>query len=93
MREARYTTRFERDFKREGKSPNNKDLDFKLQRVIDLLLEDQVLPRKYRDHALSGKYQDTRECHVKPDLLLMYFKRGDNLLFLVRLGSHAEIFG
>lgn len=93
MREARYTTKFERDLKREGKSPNNKDLDFKLQRVINLLLEDQVLPSKYRDHALSGKYSDTRECHVKPDLLLVYFKRGDNLLFLVRLGSHADIFG
>jgi mRNA interferase YafQ len=93
VREARYTTKFERDLKREGKSPNNKDLDFKLQRVINLLLDDQVLPSKYRDHALSGKYSDTRECHVKPDLLLVYFKRGDNLLFLVRLGSHADIFG
>ncbi|NDF93162.1 MAG: type II toxin-antitoxin system YafQ family toxin, partial [Actinobacteria bacterium] len=62
-------------------------------RVIDLLLEDQVLPSKYRDHALIGNYQNTRECHVKPDLLLVYFKRGNNLLFLVRLGSHSEIFG
>jgi mRNA interferase YafQ len=57
-----------------------------------LLLADQVLPLRYRDHALGGEYSDCRECHIKPDLLLIYRKVGDDVLELTRLGSHSELF-
>lgn len=53
---------------------------------------DLPLPRKHQDHALKGEYVGTRECHVKPDLLLIYFKMDKTLLTLVRLGSHSELF-
>ncbi|EGF11193.1 addiction module antitoxin [Neisseria bacilliformis ATCC BAA-1200] len=60
--------------------------------VLNCLVQDAPLPEKYRDHPLTGDFKDYRECHVKPDLLLVYAKRG-NALHLARLASHAELFG
>jgi len=54
---------------------------------------DQALPSRFRDHDLNGDWVDHRECHLKPDLLLIYRKVGSELLILVRLGSHSELFG
>jgi YafQ family addiction module toxin component len=51
------------------------------------------LPEKNRDHALGGEWRDHRECHLKPDLLLIYRKPNAAVLQLVRLGSHSELFG
>ncbi|MFM8961933.1 MAG: type II toxin-antitoxin system YafQ family toxin [Actinomycetota bacterium] len=93
MRIVRYSTRFSKDLKREGKSPNNKELTSKLQLIIDLLCEDQELPIRLQDHALIGEFIGWRELHVKPDLLLLYRKVGQESLDLLRLGSHYEIFG
>ena len=93
MRSVRYTTRFNKDVRREGKSPNNKDLPTKLQVVIDLLAEDKDLPVNLHDHLLVGEFVGMRELHVKPDLLLIYRKIADSSLELLRLGSHSEIFG
>lgn len=50
------------------------------------------LPAKYRNHQLKGNFSGVWECHVKPDLLLLYQIHGD-VLKLIRLGTHAEIFG
>ena len=58
-----------------------------------LLLSDQFLPENARDHVLSGDWVGYRECHVKPDLLLIYRKPGADTLRLARLGSHSELFG
>jgi mRNA interferase YafQ len=49
------------------------------------------LADKYRDHALSGDWKDHRDCHVKPDLVLIYRKPDADRLQLVRLGSHSEL--
>lgn len=56
------------------------------------LINGLTLPEKYRDHALIGNWKGFRECHIKPDLLLIYEKQ-DHIIQLVRLGSHAELFG
>ena len=61
--------------------------------VVALLLSGQVLPENSRDHALSGDWVGYRECHIKPDLLLIYRKPDADTLRLARLGSHAELFG
>lgn len=58
-----------------------------------LLAADQPLLEGNLDHALSGDWAEYRECHLKPDLLLVYRKSGDDLLKLARLGSHSELFG
>jgi mRNA interferase YafQ len=92
MRELEYTTQFERDFKREKKGKSGKGLDLVLENVLDLLAADKRLPVKLKDHPLRGEYFGTRECHVKPDLLLIYEKRGKSVLVLIRLGSHSELF-
>ena len=92
MREIDYSSQFERDYKREKKSPHNKNLDSILEELINFLCADVLLPKKFRDHALKGDYLGTRECHVKPDLLLIYYKTDETLLTLVRLGSHSELF-
>ena len=61
--------------------------------MIFQLLNDEALPEKYRDHQLTGDWVGYRECHIKPDLLLIYKQADDNTLRLARLGSHSELFG
>ena len=68
-------------------------LDNDLKPVLVALATDQPLDAKYRDHDLSGDWAGYRECHVKPDLLLIYRKSDADTLRLARLGSHSKLFG
>ncbi len=72
---------------------HSKDVGSLLPEILKLLLVDEPLPEKNRDHALSGDWTGYRECHVKPDLLLIYRKPDADTLRLARLGSHSELFG
>jgi len=61
--------------------------------VIEILANGDVLPQKYKDHALSGNYKGCKECHVRPDLLLIYrINEGILELTLVEIGSHSDLF-
>ena len=91
MREIKYTNRFKRDYKREKASRLGKKLDAILMEAVALLAVDQPLPRRYFDNPLSGEWGDHRDCHIKPDLVLIYRKPDDDSLELVRLGSHSEL--
>lgn len=91
MRTIETTTRFRRDYKREKKGQLGKHLDALLREVIDLLAEDNPLPARYADHPLAGDWKDHRDCHVRPDLILIYRQVGFDTLQLVRLGSHSEL--
>lgn len=62
-----------------------------LPAVIALLAQDISLPARFRDHALTGEYADHRDCHIRPDLVLIYRKPDAETLELVRLGSHSEL--
>jgi mRNA interferase YafQ len=88
MAEVVFTSQFKRDFKKRARE---KDLNALLSSVIDLVIEGDSLPAKFRDHPLKGGYSGCRECHLKPDLLLIY-ARGPEELRLIRLGSHSELF-
>jgi len=90
MRALERTNRFKRDYKREKRS--DLLLDETLVPVIEMLAEDGVLPERLKDHALGGGWKGFRDCHVKPDLVLVYAKPKGRLT-LVRLGSHSELFG
>ena len=92
MRRIERTNAFRRDFKREQRGQHRRDLEALLASAISLLAEDKPLPEKNRDHALAGEWRDFRECHLKPDLLLIYRKPDADVLQLVRLGSHSELF-
>ncbi|KAA9371100.1 type II toxin-antitoxin system YafQ family toxin [Ochrobactrum quorumnocens] len=94
MRTIKLTSRFKKDLKRERKGRYRSTLEADLFDVMDMLSSDAVLPEKYRDHALTGDWKDHRDCHIKPDLVLIYQKTDDDellILQLVRLGSHSEL--
>lgn len=91
MRTIRYTNRFKRDYKREKASQRGKALDAELAEVVKMLAADIALPRRHFDHPLSGEWRDHRDCHVRPDLVLIYRKPDDKNLDLVRLGSHSDL--
>lgn len=91
MRTIDRTTRFKRDYKREAKGLHRATLEGDIRTVVALLATDQPLPVKYRDHPLTGEWKDFRDCHVRPDLVLIYQKADPNVLRLVRLGSHGEL--
>jgi len=93
MRRIERTGAFRRDFKREKRGEHRRDIDSLVSFIVSLLAEDRTLPEKNRDHSLSGEWDDHRECHLKPDLLLIYRKPDAQILQLVRLGSHSELFG
>ena len=82
------TSSFKKDYKK-----LNKQDKLLLKDVITSLAEGKDLEVKFRDHALSGNFLGCRECHVKPDLLLIYRVNDDILeLALVNVGSHSQLF-
>jgi mRNA interferase YafQ len=93
MRTIERSTVFKRDHKRIKAMPRHSSgLDTLLPGVLALLVEDRALPEAYHDHSLSGDWVGYRECHIKPDLLLIYKKPDAETLRLARLGSHSELF-
>ncbi len=90
MREIDLQSRFKRDYKREKKA--NPSLDAILTPVLNMLVMDATLPERLSDHALRGEWKGFRDCHVKPDLVLIYAK-SEGVLSLARLGSYSEVFG
>ena len=92
MRTIRETKSFSKDLKRVRKDSFHQNIDFLLAQVLTLLINDLPLPAKLRDHALKGKFHNLRDCHLKPNLILLYRKIGSQFLELIRLGSHSEIF-
>ena len=91
MREIKQTNQFKRDLKRESKGLHHTTLAKNFTGIVKLLASDETLPDKYRDHLLTGDWKDYRDCHIKPDLVLIYRKPDDEVLQLVRLGSHSEL--
>ena len=91
MRQIERTGQFKRDYKREAKGRHRATLDTDLVSVLVALAGDQPLESRHCDHALTGDWKDHRDCHVKPDLVLIYQKPDADTLRLVRLGSHSEL--
>lgn len=91
MRRIERSKTFKRDYQRVTATPKHRDLENLLAAVLTLLATDIPLPACYVDHPLRGEWQDFRDCHIKPDVVMIYRKRGDDVLQLVRLGSHSEL--
>lgn len=91
MRTIRRTGAFKRDYKRERKGRHGRTLDVDLVDIVRRLAADLPLEERHRDHALVGDWKDHRDCHIRPDLILIYRKPDDAMLDLVRLGSHSEL--
>ncbi|MBQ8849282.1 MAG: type II toxin-antitoxin system YafQ family toxin [Clostridia bacterium] len=92
MLKIEFTCQFKKDYKlavKRGCSPEE------LMKVVSILADEQPLPEKYRDHALenSRNYRNVRECHIKPDWLLIYKIYDDRLILeLIRTGTHSDLF-
>ncbi len=91
MRTIRRTSAFKRDYRREKKGRFGGILEAELTCILSDLSEDKPLAAAHHDHALSGQWKDHRDCHVRPDLVLIYRKADSEHLDLVRLGSHSEL--
>ena len=79
---------FTKDLKKAGLNPTN---TAKMYMYTSLLLNGKDLPVEARDHSLSGEYHDTREFHISGDLLIIY-RHEENVLQLLRLGTHSQLF-
>jgi mRNA interferase YafQ len=91
MRTIKRTSRFKKDYKRKAKGQHRATLDEDLLAAVSLLATNSPLPERCRDHPLTGEWIDHRDCHIKPDLVLIYRVPDAETLELVRLGSHSEL--
>jgi len=91
MRAIKYTRRFKRDYRREKTGVLGKKLDKLLLSAVTVLADDKPLPHRYFDPPLAGEWKDHRDCHIRPDLVLIYRKSDADSLELMRLGSHSEL--
>lgn len=83
------SNQFKKDLKLMNRRGINLDL---LDAVVNKLANSEKLDEKYHDHALTGNYIGYRECHIKPDWLLIYRINNSELyLFLSRTGSHSDL--
>lgn len=84
------STQYKKDYKRYRNNP----LKMKaLAEIIDLLANEQPIPAQYKPHMLHGDYKGCMECHVQGDFLLVWVDEARDVIELVRLGSHSELFG
>lgn len=89
MYELRTTSRFKKDFKRCKNRGKNLA---KLKAATELLTETGTLPAEYVPHPLRGEYKDCIDAHLEPDWILIYRPEADNLITLIRTGTHADLF-
>jgi len=90
MLKIQYHNQFKKDYKLALKRGCNPEL---LVEVVELLVNEIVLPEKYKDHKLTGNYKGFRECHIQNDWLLVYkIKKDELILILSRIGTHSDLF-
>ena len=93
MRTIELSNAFKKDYKRVKANPRySNDLRKIYESAVLLLAEDKPLPESYKDHFLIGEWKGYRECHLKPDLLLIYKSEEPNILRIARLSSHSDLF-
>ena len=91
MRAIERTSRFKTRLPARKIRGSEQETGSALIEALDLLAADRPLPHRYFDHPLSGEWSGFRDCHIRPDLVLIYEKPDAHTLRLVRLGSHSEL--
>ena len=89
MNTLKFTSQFKKDLK---KYKHNATVLGKLKYILNLLVNNEVIPEEFRPHMLQGNYKNHMECHVENDTLLIWFDRDAPIIKLVRFGSHSELF-
>ncbi|MDE6045441.1 MAG: type II toxin-antitoxin system YafQ family toxin [Helicobacter sp.] len=88
----KYNVKFAHAFKKSYRKLAQKEQDLMFE-LIDRLANNETLEEKHHDHKLKGEFLGYRECHIKPDLLLLYQKHDDILVLVcINVGSHSELF-
>lgn len=81
---------YKKDYKRYR---HNEKMKAALQVVLNMLANEQPIPSEYQPHMLTGNYKGCLECHIESDFLLIWIDNKRDIIELVRLGSHSELFG
>jgi mRNA interferase YafQ len=84
-----YSTPYKKDFKKYRNQPGKLQ---KLLEVLRMLETEEELPLELKAHKLTGQYKDCMECHIEGDFLLVWFDEDNDIIKLLRLGSHSELF-
>lgn len=90
MKKLQPTTQYRKDLKRYKSQPQKLD---DLKEVLEMLRNDHPIPAEYKPHMLRGQYKGCMECHIQADFLLIWIDEENDIVELVRLGSHSELFG
>ena len=86
----KYSNRFKKDLRL---YKHNRAVLIELEKVLDVLVKGEKLPLKNFNHRLIGEFKDCFECHIKPDVLLIYkIEKFKITILLLRIGSHSELF-
>ena len=85
-----FSPSLKKDFKR---YKNKKNIIETLFQLVGLLAEDKQIPEEYYPRSLKGNWNDYMECHIENDTLLIWYDKENNIIELVRIGSHSELFG
>lgn len=88
MKKVTPTNQFKKDLRRYA---NKQKIVNDLMSIIKMLQAEETLPAKYSDHKLKGQYSSCRDCHIRPDAVLIY-ESNETEIILVRFGSHAELY-
>ncbi len=68
--------------------------EFEINYVINILTSGKVLAPRFKNHKLNGEYSGFYECHIRPDLLLIYERDNNSMILtVISIGSHSELFG
>lgn len=89
MKELKITRQFKKDLKKYQNQPKHIK---KLKAVLGYLQRGVAVPQEYKPHKLLGDYKDCMECHIENDTLLIWFDENTNVIKLLRLGTHSELF-
>ncbi len=90
MKKLQPTTQYKKDLKKYKNQPQKLS---DLKEVLLMLANDQIIPAEYRPHMLKGEYKGCMECHIQGDFLLIWIDKELDIIELVRLGTHSELFG
>ncbi len=90
MKKLQPTTQYRKDLKRYKHQPRKLA---ELNKILNLLKKEQPIPDEYQPHMLIGNYKGCLECHIEGDFLLIWIDEKSDIIELVRLGSHSELFG
>lgn len=89
MKILRFSTQYKKDVKRYRNRPKKME---EVAKILRMLRDDVPIPREYNPHMLKGDYKGCMECHVEGDLLLIWIDEVNNVIGVLRLGSHSELF-